>query len=619
MKLSFVCEEGDPCAGGGTPETVRFVVSVGDRGTTADNPMRSDLIEVSVRPDWGPPSDLPMSPAGTNARTGKAEFANPAAPVGWYRVTIRRRDPLTREVIGQARERVQLTRASHPMDVSLDQTPTLAAGGVQIDTRGGSGNTQVLVAQVNDQSTLGEIQIEFLDANKQPIDVATTGLRYGLFDHAAEKMNQTMLTNGGALVAHDTDPILNEEAETKNFVGSDSRRFHIRVKDPSPKLFGTLPSGNRVVEVSWRTLFSNGSVLDENGGAATSTLTLEEESAGVFTSRALMHVTTRTDQVWGTHCGIPGLHPGTQTRGGQPIPEAIRHAGQTDHRLRRASMFGKVEASYDSSATERVVIQAPVFTRQERKRAQLQILVVWDPTASRPTVDDTGVFQNALRKMRECYERIGVFVATATHTVAQKMVNDNVTNAARKDSGADFYYVVPVPSSINVAKVGDPEEAALGAQFPAEGNDIRMFFIPALAPRATVGTPFGVSHGDADTAPPIQGTIFLPSDANPLQAVSAHELGHVLTNKSSCYGFISDPSVAPPNNRNAGGAHYQRPPGAASNAFIHFYNLMGGTRFRLWDVTVTETPDPACPHATKHLTAQQFNQIRSIFASRFAR
>ena len=128
MKLSFVCEEGDPCAGGGTPETVRFVVSVGDRGTTADNPMRSDLIEVSVRPDWGPPSDLPMSPAGTNARTGKAEFANPAAPVGWYRVTIRRRDPLTREVIGQARERVQLTRASHPMELSIELKPSAHEG-----------------------------------------------------------------------------------------------------------------------------------------------------------------------------------------------------------------------------------------------------------------------------------------------------------------------------------------------------------------------------------------------------------------------------------------------------------------------------------------------------------
>ena len=608
-RLSWACkDEGEtPCAVGSADETLGLLVLVGDRTTTADNPMDPDVLAVEARAEWGDRAELPLTPRGTDARTGRARFTNPDAPAGWYRVTIRRRSIVHIGVVAEVVERVQLSRPSG--------APSLVGPGASglTDVSGaGSEKLQTLVTDVGDSSHHGDVAIEFLDAALAPIAVATKGLRYGLFDHAAEVMNP-----GGTTSDPSTDPILNEESDAKSFVGSDTRRFHIRVTDPNPMFVATLPSGGRFVEVSWRTTFSNGGTLDQNGGAGTSTISLIEDAPGVFTSRALMHVTTTADQVWGTHCGVAGLYPGTQTRGGAQVVAAIRFAGQTDHRLRRASMFGTSIATYRSSNDVEVKIEGEVFRKSERKRMPVQLLVLWNPATSQPSVDDAGVFDHALRKLREVYERIGVFAATQQNAVAEKMIKDGVANASKRTKGQDFYYVVPANAGINVAAATRADERALGNQFPDEGKVSRVFFVPGLAPAANGNPNSGEAFPDDDFTAPLAGSLFLARDVDPLKAVVAHEMGHILTDKSTCYGRITDPSVPPPNTQDGG--HYQRPAGAASNAHIHFYNLIGGTRFRLWDATVTEQPAAVCPHGGKHVAPKAFNQIADILRSPYLR
>jgi ribosomal protein S21 len=557
----------------------------------------------------------PSGAAAHAARHGRAHGEGPVHEPRRARRLVPGHDPaaIPGRPIGVVAEVVERAQVSRPAGAPSLVGP--AASGLTDVSGAGSEKLQTLVTDAGDPSRDGDVAIEFLDAALAPIAVATKGLRYGLFDHCAERMNP-----GGTTASPSTDPILNEESDAKNFVGSDSRRFHIRVTDPSPTFVATLPNGRRFVEVSWTTTFSNGGTLDQNGGAGTSTISLIEDAPGVFTSRALMHVTTTADQVWGTHCGVAGLYPGQQTRGGAQVAAAIRFPGQTDHRLRRASMFGTSVATYRSSNDVEVKIEGAVFRKSERKRMPVQLLVLWNPATSQPSVDDAGVFDHALRKLREVYERIGVFAATERNAVAEKMITDKIANASKRKRGLDFYYVVPANAGINVAAATQADERALGNQFPDEGKVMRVFFVPGLGPGLNGGPPnAGESYGDDGSSPPLSGALFLANDADPLKATVAHELGHILTDKATCYGLVADPSVPPPAGLNSGGGHFQRPAGAASNAHVHFYNLIGGTRFRLWDVTVTEQPAATCPHGGKHVAPKAFNQIADIFRSPYLR
>ena len=90
--------------------------------------------------------------------------------------------------------------------------------------------------------------------------------------------------------------------------------------------------------------------------------------------------------------------------------------------------------------------------------------------------------------------------------------------------------------------------------------------------------------------------------------VMAHEVGHILTDKGSAYGTIADQTSGYPQR----GGHFGRPATPPDNRYLHFYNLMGGSRYRLWDVDVTEAP-PAAPEV------RTFNQYRDVRASPYLR
>ncbi|MDQ3684464.1 MAG: peptidoglycan-binding protein, partial [Acidobacteriota bacterium] len=173
-------------------------------------------------------------------------------------------------------------------------------------------------------------------------DAVTTFARMGLWDRAFDA--------AGA--------VLNNEAEADNFVGADSRRFYLRVRD-------TAVSGS--VQVNWRTLDAAGNNLD---APATQSITLLETGAGagVFTSKALMLVTDTNDQNQATHSGLPAGNPDA----------GVRNRGQSNHRIRRGSMFGSVEAEYTPAGRAAASARITVFQRSadERRRVPIQIFVL---------------------------------------------------------------------------------------------------------------------------------------------------------------------------------------------------------------------------------------------------
>src|SRR5262245_43456401 len=83
--------------------------------------------------------------------------------------------------------------------------------------------------------------VEF--ALERPDAPPTSFVRMGLWDNAF----------------YDSEKLLNLPDPSQNFVDCDSRRFYIRVVDPSA-------SKRDFVDVEWRTYYGGGLLMDENRG-----------------------------------------------------------------------------------------------------------------------------------------------------------------------------------------------------------------------------------------------------------------------------------------------------------------------------------------------------------------
>jgi hypothetical protein len=174
-----------------------------------------------------------------------------------------------------------------------------------------------------------------------------TFVRFGLWNHAYET------THPGHV--HD---VRNGQAEVDNFIGSDRRRFYIRVRDPA--------ATTQRITANWKTLKSDRS---DDDAPASMAITLTETRAGshVYVSKAIMLVTDDTDANQDTHSGLtPPL-----------IDAGIRHRGQSNHRLRRARMDGSVFAEYAPASGTAVNVTLPAFLRtptDERRRVKVRVI-----------------------------------------------------------------------------------------------------------------------------------------------------------------------------------------------------------------------------------------------------
>ena len=192
--------------------------------------------------------------------------------------------------------------------------------------------------------------IEFVldDDNDHRVDgraPVATALMFGLWDRAYHP-------SGTASAGE----VRNEAAEADNFVGSDRRRFYLRVNDPGAT--GT------TVTARWRTLTAAGTDRD---APASQVVTLTETGPGskIFVSKALMLVTDETDADQRTHSGF--------TTGADA---GLRNRGQSNHRLRIADVDGSVRAEYSPSSGSPVTVTLPVFQRSPDIRRRLRVNVV---------------------------------------------------------------------------------------------------------------------------------------------------------------------------------------------------------------------------------------------------
>jgi outer membrane protein OmpA-like peptidoglycan-associated protein len=375
-------------------------------------------------------------------------------------------------------------------------------------------------------------QLDVINTAGPNVPVATF-VRCGLWDNAFDT----------------TGTVFNEAAEPNNFAGADSRRFHLRVNDPTK-------SGH--VDVEWRTLSESEQDLDP---PASKTVSLVETapSSGIFISRGLLLVTDADDQNQPTHSGLPPSVPD----GG-----LIRNRNESNHRIRRASLSGSMVAVYNAGSNV-VRTQVSVFQRnpEQRRKLPLQIFVLRVAPGGAgviPTAPGSPVWDVELRQIRETYERLGIKVETAI--ARGTPVADIVRN------GSDALVLIQAPAGVNPNNVSLADEATLGKAFPPLPATIRMFYAGGLASLNR-----GEAWPDHDfSGQPQQAAAFLNRVAPTYNA--AHEIGHILTDKASA----------------ANGGHYNAPTAPPGNRLHANQNLMrNGTSVvegvsqtkRLWDAS----------------------------------
>lgn len=144
--------------------------------------------------------------------------------------------------------------------------------------------------------------------------------------------------------------IRNGAAAADSFVDRDQRRFYLRVRDPS--------ATTTTVTASWRTVDGSSTNVDAPTNA---TITLTRTAPGVFVSRALILATNTVDTGLSVHSGLAS---------------GLRTRGQSDFRLRRATLDGNVVAEYTPSGRPAISATLPVFQRSPDLRRRLRVRVV---------------------------------------------------------------------------------------------------------------------------------------------------------------------------------------------------------------------------------------------------
>ncbi|MBL8718124.1 MAG: hypothetical protein JNL79_19240, partial [Myxococcales bacterium] len=216
--------------------------------------------------------------------------------------------------------------------------------------------------------------------------------------------------------------------ESKNFVGSDSRRFFVRVRDLSTMTKSA--KKRREVKATLRTYYDDKKSVHDDGGADPN-ITLIETSpgSGIYESSWLL----LSSDPWEvkaknvlTTSGRAGL--------------GFRSHGEADYRLRLASMFGYVGVEYPVKSG--MVSLTPVFRRSpdERKNIPLQIFVLasnysagFEAYALGPDLDN----------VRAVYARLGLWVWTTTDPLQEAM-----PGVLKKTLGKESLLVIPVSSGV---------------------------------------------------------------------------------------------------------------------------------------------------------------------------
>ncbi|MBI4902285.1 MAG: hypothetical protein HY820_01535 [Acidobacteria bacterium] len=278
--------------------------------------------------------------------------------------------------------------------------------------------------------------------------------------------------------------VRNGAAETANFVGSDERRFYFRVRDTG--------ATRSTVTIRWKTLRSD---RRDDDVPASQDLTLTETAAGskVFVSRAVMLVTDDIDANQATHSGLAS---------------GVRNRGQSDHRLRRATMDGFVRGEYTPAGGGRAVtVELPLFQRtpsDERRRVRVRVINYGDHATA---AQIAGEFTQANLR----WNQIGLKIeaqATLSRRIPAGVLNADGVYPGVADSAnerAALNDLVPIT----------PDNTVTAVWIQCNQDDFNAY-VP-IAPRA-------VALGD-------RYFIFMDADVDLDNYTLAHELHHVLFNR----------------------------------------------------------------------------------------
>lgn len=448
------CNPGEPCSTPGNERTTAVVVGVRDANGKQD----WNLVVVTLTSKTSGTKLTGVGPSGANA--WGAAFRFPAVVEGDYVLEAIGRGP-GGAVTGKVQQ-VLTARLVEGKDQFLNVTlvPVAAPPG----------------------------DISFVDADGNVL----TEVEYGLWDNAAER--------GASGVT-----LLNEESDDRNFVGGDSRRFFILVKDTSI-------APNTFISASWWTANSAlGSVSD-----APTSLSLEPRSGriGEFISKAIMLVNNNDDLV-DVHDGRTG----------------VVSVGTFGYRMKRANLGQAVVASYGSGSTA-AFTAASVFAR--RKKLTIRLYVHKD--ASGPCRSSAGVLADVDRA-KEIFGRFGVQVEASADPAMQSVLDANPVTGA---SGST-YYEMDLSSYLDSTGLFDKPSCsrAVNDHFSAKGKWIDVFYVPRIDEPGAVGVSNTIPRdGVQDPKVPenLNGTsriVALDRQGAPAADVNtlAHELVHHIGNK----------------------------------------------------------------------------------------
>lgn len=249
------------------------------------------------------------------------------------------------------------------------------------------------VESICDRVSMTVVQVEVADA-ADPAVAAATFVRMGLWDNAFRPPGNPL----GLL--------FNQEAEADNFVGADTRKFHIRVRDAAAR-----NTGSR--QADWITLDER---QNDDDAPATRDVTLVETAAnpGVFVSRGLMLVSDTADQNQATHTGLAA-----------PLPDAglTQGVGLRNHRTRKATVRGFNRIVYRPAAGIVLPLRLPIFQRtpETRRRLPIQIFVLRlvnngpngvVSTAGRDTATPSQLWTRDIPTAEETFARLGIELET---------------------------------------------------------------------------------------------------------------------------------------------------------------------------------------------------------------
>lgn len=367
-------------------------------------------------------------------------------------------------------------------------------------------------------------------------DQRTDSIGFGLFDSAFDPAKP----NNAGIPYNDKLNGLKD-----NFPDNESHRFYVEITDDQ------VPAGTNTIEVEWTTTFGDGSTLYDINPNPTLTLYRDPANENNFRSKALLLVHEEID----LEITVDG-----------------KKRGNDNFRMRLAGMFAIIKINYPMRS-ERASF--PVFNQGKLHKLPVNIFILRN-AANKPvaTVDAVAT---SIAKLQDVYDSVGLlFSADSEYPFAgNSLAQTTPTPVATKRNIPYKVNEITLPSSINISALKEADLVSIANLIPAAPNKLRIFIIDKIDPSylkpAVLAFACNKSYAAA-LSPNLVGCLFIKSigTGNGFPYTIAHEIGHILMDKSDYLSAHSLPIPPPDSNHEH---HYN----STNPQFPNAQNLMNAT------------------------------------------